>query len=503
MSTTKLLSVLALATLTAATLCAQPPGRGGGDRRGSEDGGGFRGGPGGGFRGGPSGGEGFRGGPGGGFRGGPGGGGEGFRGGPGGGGPGGGFRGGPGGGGGGFRGGPGGGPPGGGRGGDRGGDRGGRGGFDPSSMLSRLDTNGNGVLDPDEQQGSASFLISRLQQVDSSIKPGRAIPLSKITEGFEKMREQRDSDNSGRVDPRRAADEALEPELLVPGFGLETDPPAPLLGFGPAAEMMDVVITEDDKREAEERMRRYDRDRDGFLSRQEVSRLSGNPMDFDRNRDGKLSITELTVRYARRREGEEEARASNERQRERFEEETVEIPDVFNGRKSYRPVSTRKLPDGLPGFFTDKDANGDGQLTMAEFSNDWNEDVIADFFASDFNRDGIITADEAIRGVEESGAPATMASSSSTSSSSTGSSSTSSSAPTSSTVSAPPVVGGKPDEKYIKNAIRIIERYDKNNDKILTVSEWESMLMSPADADANRDGKITVDEYALWVQTRG
>ena len=30
-------------------------------------------------------------------------------------------------------------------------------------------------------------------------------------------------------------------------------------------------------------------------------------MDFDRNRDGKLSESELAVRYARRREGQEDA----------------------------------------------------------------------------------------------------------------------------------------------------------------------------------------------------
>ena len=61
---------------------------------------------------------------------------------------------------------------------------------------------------------------------------------------------------------------------------------------------------------------------------------------------------------------------------------------------------------------------------------------------------------------------------------------------------------GPIDDKYIKVGQRIIERYDKNNDKMLTASEWEKMLMSPADADANRDGRITIDEYALWMQSR-
>ncbi|MCG8651486.1 MAG: EF-hand domain-containing protein, partial [Pirellulales bacterium] len=207
--------------------------------------------------------------------------------------------------GGGFRGG---GPPGGSF---RGGDRGGRSGFDPSSFLNRLDTNGNGVLDPQEQQGPAQFLIGRIQQVDPSVKPGQPIPLKKITEGFEKMRAEREGQSpSTSSRSSSSADQALTVELLVPGFGLEEEP-TPLMGFGATAEMLSVVVTEADEREAAERMRRYDRNRDGYLTKDELSsRFAGNPMDFDRNRDGKLSQSELAVRYARRREGEEAAKAN-------------------------------------------------------------------------------------------------------------------------------------------------------------------------------------------------
>ena len=76
-----------------------------------------------------------------------------------------------------------------------------RGGFDPSSFLSRLDANGNGVLDPSEQQGPAQFLIGRMAQSDPSIKAGQPIPLKKITDGFQKMREQRESGGSSTPQP--------------------------------------------------------------------------------------------------------------------------------------------------------------------------------------------------------------------------------------------------------------------------------------------------------------
>lgn len=445
-----------------------------GGRGGDEGGGGFRGGP-------PGGGEGgFRGGPGGGFPGG------GFPGGPGGGG----FRGGPPGGGeGGFRGGP----PGGG--GSRGGARGGPGGgFDPSSFLSRLDRNGNGTIDPDEQEGPAQFLIQRLQSTDPSIKPGEPISIKRVTESFNKMREQ------GNNDPRRGRgssdDDSLEPELLVPGFGIDAPPPM-LAGFGPAAEMMDVVISDEDRKQALETIRRYDRNRDGVLKQDELSsRLSGNPMDFDRNKDGRLTEGELAVRYARRRESTEQARQDDRnRRRDRDSDRSgdVEPPDVYGGRKSYRILDERKLPEGLPGFFTDKDANQDGQVEMAEFASKWNDDVVSEFFQSDLNRDGVITAEEALKAVELGST--TTSSSSSSSAMASVSSSGDSSGSSGGAI-------GTPDAKMISYAERIISRYDDNKDNKLVAGEWGKMLMSPADADANRDGAITVEEYAWWMQSR-
>lgn len=376
-----------------------------------------------------------------------------------------------------------------------GGDRSSRGGFDPSSFLTRLDANGNGVLDPDEQQGPAQFLIGRLQSMDPSIKSGSPIPIDKVKRAFEKMRGGSVDEGGGR-DPRgsgpSAADDALMPELLVPGFGedLASDP---LMGFGAAAEMLAVPVTDDDRREAAERMRRYDRNGNGFVDKDELSsRFSGNPLDFDRNRDGKLSLDELAVRYARRREGEEEAKKENAKDKGRRERQSeVEVPQEFGDRKSYRVTENRRSPEGLPGYFTDKDANGDGQVSMAEFATEWNDEQIKAFFDLDFNRDGVITSDEAMRAVEDGPASAIA---------STSTSSTPSTPPAA--TGAPAAAGGKPDPKYVKYVQRIVSRYDANKDGSLTPSEYGEMLMSPADADANRDGRITVDEYAFWMQAK-
>jgi len=393
---------------------------------------------------------------------------------------------------------------------DGGRSRGGRGGFDPSSFLERLDANGNGVIDVEEQKGAAKFMLSRLQKYNPKIKPGKPIPLSSLTETFEKARAERergkDSDRRGRGDDgdrdrnRRAiGDEAVTVELLVPGFGRDENDfePEPLLGFGAHADLLTINVTESDQREAASRMRYFDKNKDGVLTKEELTpRLAGNPMDFDRNRDGKLTPKELAVRYAVRREGNEMAERRKEKSNandEKAKRGSGEEVDLFGGRKSYRIKGARRTPEGLPGFFTDRDANGDGQISMAEFASEWNDEVVAEFFNSDFNRDGVITSDEAMRGVEGE-TPEAMPKRNSV-------------AKSNDSLSAKTLRKSKADQatdkinsRNLKYAARIVKRNDKNSDGVLTPSEWKEMLMSPAKSDFNRDGKVTIEEYALWMQ---
>ncbi|QEG41444.1 EF-hand domain-containing protein [Roseimaritima ulvae] len=403
---------------------------------------------------------------------------------------------------------PGGGGDRGGRGGDRGGgggdrggrggggDRGGRGGFDPSQMLSRLDRNGNGMLDMDERQGPASFIVSRMQRENPNLKVDRPIPIKDIGDAFNRMRGGQPSGDSGSQGGDSPS--ALEAEMLVPGFGVE-EPLAPVPGFGSTAEMFDVEIREEDKREAEERMRRYDRNKDGFLNSNELSsRWEGNPMDFDRNRDGKLSVAELTVRYARRREGSAAATTArrdtrNDRDRGRRDRDD-EPEDPYNGAKSFRNLGLAMASDDLPDLFQDKDVNGDQQIEMSEFASEWNQEKVEEFYALDRNGDGTITLAEFQRpssggGESDSSKPAMQTASSSGASSSRGASSSSASQSDDAERSA----------KYVAYSKRIIARYDNNKDGALQEAEWKKMLIDPSPADTNRDGKITADEYTSYL----
>ncbi|MCS7467562.1 hypothetical protein NZK35_12990 [Stieleria sp. ICT_E10.1] len=58
------------------------------------------------------------------------------------------------------------------------------------------------------------------------------------------------------------------------------------------------------------------------------------------------------------------------------------------------------------------------------------------------------------------------------------------------------------DSKMVAYAKRIIGRYDTDGDQELTPAEYEKMLQSPAVADADENGRISIAEYAAWLQAR-
>ena len=469
MSRIRLLFTISLGLVLTHSGLAQPPG--GGDRgsRGGFPGGGM---PGGGFPGGGMPGGGF---PGGGF-------------------PGGGF--------------PGGGFPG-------GGDRGSRGsiggGFNPADMLSRFDRNNNKMIDPEEAEGPARFFLERLAASNPKIDLKRPVPLDLLTSEMDKLR--------GGSGSTSASGQPAKPELLVPDFSLDAEPGV-VEGFGTTSSMFNVKVEERDLKEAEERIRRYDRNNDGILSKEEIAgnRWSDDPMQFDRNGDGKISKSEMAVRYAKRRADEQAAQSNpqnnNDRSRGGFmwgggapmqaqggwsrpeaanarKDNKGEEKSRFGDAKSYRMKTVKEKTDGtkgLPDWFARSDADGDGQVMLSEYSSSLTPEAIAEFQKFDLNDDFIITANECLAAVKNN---ASSNSSSSSSSSSTASTTSSASSP-----AAAASGGGTADSVQLDWAKKQITKYDKNKDEKLTVDEWSSMLVSPEGADANKDGIITAEEYA-------
>jgi hypothetical protein len=67
-------------------------------------------------------------------------------------------------------------------------------------------------------------------------------------------------------------------------------------------------------------------------------------------------------------------------------------------RHSYRfSKATDRIPTGLPSWFTSRDSNKDGQVSMSEYSRSVSASMVAEFRRYDANDDGIITAKEAAK----------------------------------------------------------------------------------------------------------
>ena len=404
-------------------------------------------------------------------------------------------------------------------GGDRGGDRGG-GGFDPSSFLTRMDANGNGMLDPEEAQGPARFMLDRMARDNPNIDLSKPIPMSTLTEAFQRMRSGGSSSSGSPMGGGGDDDFIMTPEKssLVPGFSTQVTV-IPVPGFGVSGAAKNVPVEESDLREAESRLRSYDKNNDKMLDESELKewRSSDPPLSYDRNKDGKLSLQELAVRYARRRTAKpdpeqlrkDQANVGRKRDKKDGGEEKKEKPNPFEKTASYRITDkdgNPLRPAGLPEWFIRNDVDNDNQVAMNEFNRKWDQDTIDDFLRFDSNRDGLITSKEALAAVKKGFIP--------------GSSSSAAPAPVSvadaSSSTASPVMakpsdaGGtgassKPSGPPANDAMRKfaegrMKRSDTDRNGTLSPDEFKEGDFGSV--DTNKDGRVDVDEYIVYRNKR-
>ncbi len=132
---------------------------------------------------------------------------------------------------------------------------------------------------------------------------------------------------------------------------------------------------------AESLLRQNDRNRNGVLEKDEWSRLRGNPADYDKNGDGKITVEELTQRSESFGRGRSSRGESSDKPRQ----------------ETYRFLTaTERLPKGLPDWFTRNDLDADGQIMMHEFTTSWSSSKVSEFNQYDLNNDGVITPKEAL-----------------------------------------------------------------------------------------------------------
>jgi len=267
------------------------------------------------------------------------------------------------------------------------------------------DSNGNGMIDA-EEISTSSMRKSYATRIigEAGLEAKFPVAISKIQEGLSK-RVGGSSSSSSSGGPSS--------ESKVPGFGVENKEPAPP-GFGkPDNDPSDGSRSEGGSRDssgysgsgpsshsggssghgsdrlrehARSLVRQYDKNDSGVLEKDEWSQMHRSHWSADRDHDGKITERELIgwlEDYGRGR------------------------PDFGSSRHGGSPGSDdpptyrlltaiERLPDELPEWFTEKDANGDGQVTMAEYENDWTDAKAEEFARLDPNNDGVITPRECL-----------------------------------------------------------------------------------------------------------
>lgn len=199
--------------------------------------------------------------------------------------------------------------------------------WNPAEFIERLDTNGNGRIDPSEVSGRAERYLQ-----DLGFDTNTSIPIGQIIGRIEGRGSDRQSQSGSQT-------------AKVPGFGAINEP---VLSLGAmASTQLDKMFSPAIVNRVTETMDRYDRNGDGVLDEEEIQRVNwGSPpwQQSDLDGDGKLSRLELAYRY-RAREAirmEDPPQRRSERSN-RSERETVDREDrgMFNADPPSQSSSTR------------------------------------------------------------------------------------------------------------------------------------------------------------------
>jgi hypothetical protein len=182
------------------------------------------------------------------------------------------------------------------------------------------------------------------------------------------------------------------------------------------------VITPKLLRYAQRVVRHYDLNQDGRLEPDEWRAMRGKPESADLNHDGQITVEEF-AQYVANYGGGRAIRLSiaggDSLVQNTPRDPNVPAGDTVSGEPrspaDVEPAvknSTRdprrdlkyfaSLPAGVPRWFVDRDTDGDGQLTLSEFSPKLLKSEIDDFNRYDQNGDGLLTVPEFLRAAKES-----------------------------------------------------------------------------------------------------
>jgi Ca2+-binding EF-hand superfamily protein len=152
------------------------------------------------------------------------------------------------------------------------------------------------------------------------------------------------------------------------------------------------------RRYAEGMIRQYDKNRDGKLDKDESSQMRSEHLAADVNKDSIITQDELQNRLQNYAGGSSSGGSSSgdgERRGYGPRGSSSDNKTAAAPKRSFRITPpTERLPKGMPDWFLRGDADGDGQVSMAEYTSTWTEQLAAEFLRYDANGDGIITPAE-------------------------------------------------------------------------------------------------------------
>ena len=285
----------------------------------------------------------------------------------------------------------------------------GGGGREPGALLKSWDKNKDGMLDPSEIPKPARSYVAgsmkangmdprkpvKIEQLMSLKKKGADDKAArKLARGAEKLEKA-----EAKLKKKSGEQPSTEQDSNAKSFGRQTRQ-LKATGFGAETQEKGAATPELSKKQLAARKRvafaaksmmfQHDRNKNGRLDKSEWAALKDNPAASDRNKDGSLSMTELTDHLAGFGSREKDVTVRS-RKRKR-----LAAADNKSGKLSYRFLTPQeRLPKGLPVWFIENDGNRDGQLSLREYAGSRMTVAKVDKFAQfDLNGDGLIVAAE-------------------------------------------------------------------------------------------------------------